>query len=313
MTNKKEIIVIIGNGFDLEFGLKSRYKDFFESEFWPFQKSGSGNLRIRKPSELDRFLNDKMAENWYNLESLLAQYATKLTDVPDVRAQADHECFLKLKTGLRDFIRKAQHVKNPGSSNVAVRFLQAIHKYRTPIIYTFNYTNLVEFGSLVGIDDLVCTHVHGSIEDNNIVLGIEDNITVPSNYNFLKKDSEPTYKSNNLFYDLMSANEVAFFGHSLGENDFHFFRQFFRLHSDENNYDIRNKCRITFFTANSQSRMDLLSNLRIMNDGRNNQLFAQNDLHFIRTREVDSYSLEEFSNWIKYLEETRQKVKFSHS
>ena len=309
-SNLREIVVVIGNGFDMALGLKSSYRDFYESDYWPFKKNDTEDLRIRKPAELDRFLNNNMSENWYNLESLLALYASRLTDVPEVRVQADLECFNKLKSGLRDFIRMAQRDFKRGPLNSANKFLQAIHEYRNPIIYTFNYTNLVEFGSLVGIDDLVCTHVHGSIEDNNIIVGIEDNIKIPSSYNFLKKDSEPTYRSNNLYYDLMSAKEVAFFGHSLGENDFHFFRQFFRMHSDEKNYDKKNKCKITFFTANSQSRMDLLSNLRIMNDGRNNQLFAQNDLQFIRTKEENYSTLKEFSDWIKELEETKNKVKF---
>lgn len=31
-------ILIIGNGFDLDLGMKTSYKDFFNSRFWPFHK-----------------------------------------------------------------------------------------------------------------------------------------------------------------------------------------------------------------------------------------------------------------------------------
>ena len=181
-----------------------------------------------------------------------------------------------------------------------------MYKYRKPIIYSFNYTNLnglvhsALFSRLLEIVDLPYTHVHGST-NTEIIFGIQDN-EFNSKYDFLKKISDPTYQSNNLYYDLIRAKEVVIFGHSLGANDYHFFRKFFQLHSSESNSDEKNKCRITFFTANSQSRMDLLANLRSMNNGMNNQLFAQNELMFIRTCDYDIYSQSDFYDWLRYLE-----------
>ena len=75
------------------------------------------------------------------------------------------------------------------------------------------------------------------------------------------------------------------------------------------NSDPKNKCKITIFTANSKSRMEVLSNLRAMNDGRNNQLFAQNDFQFMRMAENDSLALDEFELWMKNLKETKERIK----
>lgn len=307
--NLKEILVILGNGFDIALGIKSSFRDFYDGEFWPFKRENKTS-RYRTASGLDRFLNINMRENWYDLENLLAQYALSISLKNEATIEADKKCFVELKEALINFVDNAQrNMPNLISLNKAVRFLKAICEFRIPVIYSFNYTGLNEIASLLGISDFTYTPVHGTVQTKNIVVGIEDNVKILPDYDFLKKVSEPTYKSTSLFYDLMRAKEVVIFGHSLGENDFHFFRRFFQFHSDEMNSDPKNKCKITIFTANSKSRMEVLSNLRAMNDGRNNQLFAQNDLQFIRMAENDSLALDEFELWMKILKETKERVK----
>ena len=312
MSNKRNILVILGNGFDIAFGLNSSYKDFFDSDFWPFPKKiDNGNKRIRTHHWLDAFLNEnKMKENWYNLESLLAEYGESITDVNEERLQWDKESFDKLKNGLKQFIINVKNVRNPGSLNPAVKFLHAINDFRSPKIYTFNYTDLAKFADLVGIKNLSCVHVHGALEGSReIVFGVKDGTKLPDGYDFLRKDFEPTYRSTNLFSDLMDAKEVVFFGHSLAENDYHFFRRFFQMHSDEYNSDSKNKCHITIITYDTQSRSEILRNLRIMNEGKVDELFYLNDFRFLRTKEDDSNAVAEFDTWIKELEETKEKVK----
>lgn len=305
MSSKKQILVILGNGFDMAFGLKSSYKDFFESDFWPFPKRlNLSEQRIRSHNWLDTFLNRAiMFENWYDLESLLAQYGESISEVNEDRLKWDKECFQKLKNSLKQFITVAKNVPNPGSSNPAVRFLHAISEYRNPIIYTFNYTDVVKFADFVGIKGLSSVHVHGALEGSGeVVFGVKDGTSILDEYDFLRKDSEPTYRSTNLFSDLMAAKEVVIFGHSLAENDYHYFSRFFQIHSDEYNRDAINKCSITIITYNDQSRANILRNLRKMNNGKNDQLFALNDFRFIRTSEEDPNALFELEEWIKELQ-----------
>ena len=70
MTELRKIVLILGNGFDLDLGLKTSYKDFWESEFCPKDY----------PAPLIRHLNSKWTEDiddvrWYDLENELLLYA----------------------------------------------------------------------------------------------------------------------------------------------------------------------------------------------------------------------------------------------
>ena len=247
-----------------------------------------------------------MIQNWYNLESLLAQYGESISEINEERLIWDRNCFNKLKTCLKQFINSAKRVRRPESSNPAVMFLHAISEFRKPIIYSFNYTDLKQFASLVGINDLSCIHVHGALEGpRDIVFGVKDDTKLPKGYNFLRKNAEPTYSSTDLVARLMEAKEVVFFGHSFAENDYHFFSRFFQVHSDEYISDSKNRCKITIITANQKSREDILENLRVMNNGKIDQLFSLNDFRFVRTIEQDNMAIFELHNWIKELQVTK--------
>lgn len=64
-------LLIIGNGFDLDLGRKTRYSDFAKSESWP------KNL----DSQLYGYLNAKsQIERWFDLEGELATYVNKQND-----------------------------------------------------------------------------------------------------------------------------------------------------------------------------------------------------------------------------------------
>ena len=68
-SNSRKIVLILGNGFDLDLGLKTSYKDFWESEFCPKDY----------PAPLIHHLNQHWSKNleavrWYDLENELLNY-----------------------------------------------------------------------------------------------------------------------------------------------------------------------------------------------------------------------------------------------
>lgn len=65
----RNIVVILGNGFDLDLGLKTSYKDFWESEFCPkyYPAPLIYHLNQRWPDNLE-------AVKWYDLENELLNY-----------------------------------------------------------------------------------------------------------------------------------------------------------------------------------------------------------------------------------------------
>lgn len=70
MSEPRKIVLILGNGFDLDLGLKTSYKDFWESEFCP--KDYPAPL-IRHLNT--RWSNSRDAVKWYDLENELLSYA----------------------------------------------------------------------------------------------------------------------------------------------------------------------------------------------------------------------------------------------
>ena len=75
MEEPRKIVVILGNGFDLDLDLKTRYQDFWESEFCP----------KRYPAPLIHHLNQSWpnkrdAVKWYDLENELLNYYNAIPD-----------------------------------------------------------------------------------------------------------------------------------------------------------------------------------------------------------------------------------------
>ena len=74
MSELRKIVLILGNGFDLDLGLKTSYKDFWESEYCPKDY----------PAPLIKHLNERWddeleAVRWYDLENELINYYRKVS------------------------------------------------------------------------------------------------------------------------------------------------------------------------------------------------------------------------------------------
>ena len=119
-------------------------------------------------------------------------------------------------------------------------------------------------------------YVHGSIEKRSAILGVEDKTDLRPGYSFLYKTFNRNYESHHIQYDMAEADEIVFFGHSLGRNDYHYFQQLFRMQSSENLQRANSK-RITIFTYDDDSRIDILEQLREMND-KNTNLCTKYDI-----------------------------------
>jgi hypothetical protein len=78
MAEIRKIVLVLGNGFDLDLGLKTSYKDFWESEFCP----------KNYPAPLIHHLNQRWPDNleavkWYDLENELLNYYKGLHNLKD--------------------------------------------------------------------------------------------------------------------------------------------------------------------------------------------------------------------------------------
>lgn len=75
MSKPRMIVLILGNGFDLDLGLKTSYKDYWESEYCPKDY----------PAPIVFHLNQRWEDNleavkWYDMENELLNYYKSLSD-----------------------------------------------------------------------------------------------------------------------------------------------------------------------------------------------------------------------------------------
>lgn len=240
-------LLILGNGFDLGLGRDTRYSDFVKSRFWP------EDLK----SELFGYLEKKAnLERWFDLESELARYiqnvrkesSAYVTTRPG-RAKQDRADFNEIVEALITYLKNVERKDVNRESIAAKVFSLACRDSAFSKIYSFNYTDLFILSRKLELLSIpVVEYVHGCLADDSAILGINDTEdTLGGLYDFMRKSFNPHYSSHPVSYDLKTADEVVFFGHSLGDNDYHYFQSFFRHQCDEN-LSPDEKRTITIFT-----------------------------------------------------------------
>ena len=212
------ILFIIGNGFDLNLGMKTKYSDFYE--YYHLIHSHSTSINKLKDAVSNDF------KNWSDLELALGKYTEKIESVKEF-----DEIFDDLGDNLADFLQKQEY--NFDFSKIESKklfnylafpensLLQAdkdkLNLYKrkwtnthwSVNITTFNYTHSLE--KLIGDnqkDLLIGTHngfnimlqgvehIHGYINDR-MILGVND-VSQISNTSFHENPDilEALVKSN---------------------------------------------------------------------------------------------------------------------
>lgn len=300
-------LLIIGNGFDLDLGRNTRYSDFAKSEFWP------KNLK----SQLYRYLSQKShIEKWFDLEGELANYVQKIGNTVSsyralipATAQEDAQDFKIIVASMISYLQSVQR-KNVKTDTLAAKVFSLVCQDSAfSKIYSFNYTDLNRVTRQFELPELSnIEYVHGCLSDNSAILGINDEVdTVDGSYDFMRKSFNPYYSSHPVGFDLRDADEVVFFGHSLGDNDYHYFQKFFK-HQCEENLELCEKRTITIFTYNETSRMEIMRTLHKMNHGRTSMLFQNNQLNIFCTSDEKLEKNDALRDWFQYREQEIKRL-----
>lgn len=219
-------IIIIGNGFDLNLGLKTSYKDFFNSEYFEglIEENNSLATYLRNKNDLN---------NWVDIEKEITQYSMQIQDKnPNVK-----DNFSALKTSLANYLKEAQEEDIDQGSQAFKMIREEIET--TDKIYNFNYTNTVfKVAELLGITDIELkhSHVHGSIENMDIIFGVEDNAKIHSTHIFFKKSYNINFVKSDIRNYLKRDIDVVLFGHSLGITDSSYFAKYIQYLTSEYDY-----------------------------------------------------------------------------
>lgn len=90
------VTYIIGNGFDLNLGLQTSYKDFYND----YTKRSSSTPEIEALK--DSIMNDQTLENWADLEYALGQYTDKVKEGAEVMT----DVYLDLVENLKNYFQR---------------------------------------------------------------------------------------------------------------------------------------------------------------------------------------------------------------
>lgn len=212
-------VYIIGNGFDLNLGLKTSYKDFLKSDFF-LQYLGPEN-------KLFNFLHNVHEESkWIDIEKELEKFS-KQNDGYNYFLREYKELCSALKAYMKSIDTKSIDRKSE-----AYRLFSSEHLRGQITIINFNYTNSVlniikSLGYTKNEIDMQIMHIHGSIDIDEIIFGVDDKARIDDSHTFLYKSVSSIYNGKKCASALRDFEKLYIFGHSLGESD-HMYFDFFR-------------------------------------------------------------------------------------
>lgn len=323
---KYDHMLVIGNGFDLNLGLPTTYRDFVDScifkKMYVKRIQEKRNKDNSQPSLIDYLYGKKFCERWYDIELALLEYVSRKPDGSFVNnVEEDKKDYNLICDTLVEYLANLFKIGDDmkqskmWGESTSGQLLRKISSERN-ILYTFNYTPIDRIiNTIWGHSSLKTIKVHGevkeetifkgTIKESAIILGIEtDDVNkIAPGYSFMLKSNNPAYKSSNIAFDLTNTRNVIFFGHSLNQMDFGYFKGYFKLLES----NTEKERALTIITKNNNSRVALLDNLRKMGISVRD-IYAHTNVNCILTEKIDNKRSEDmrlFEGLLENLEETR--------
>jgi hypothetical protein len=225
LDNSISQVVVIGNGFDLNQGLKTSYNDFIKSPEFINLTSLRNNLALH-------LKNKHQLNNWIDIENELKVYSV-MGKMENLNESYQRE-FKELCNSLISYLKRIDY----SNLNILAPSYQLIQKITQKdfLILDFNYTDTVSImlqnlGFREREIESKLIKVHGSVKENQIIFGVEDDAKIKREHVFLRKAFNNHFKSIDFENHLDQLTDLYFFGHSLGETDHTYFTKFFGLGS----------------------------------------------------------------------------------
>lgn len=216
-----DIAMVVGNGFDLNLGLKTSYTDFIESDYFK-EMINSGNKFAR------HLANEFSLNDWIDVENELKIYSKNSgTSRNDFLTE-----FKELSNSLKLYLMSLKY-DELDEKREAYKILSE-NQEKSILIIDFNYTSTIskilrELDVRIDEDDCSIEHIkiHGSIKSSNIIFGVEDKALISPQHIFLKKSVNEDFYPTDFSEAIKNCKYFIVFGHSLGETDHMYFDDFF--------------------------------------------------------------------------------------
>jgi len=298
-----ELALIIGNGFDLDLGLPSKYSDFADSpEFHDLARRMHDMYfeEERKNSLVLQIQQASNNSNWFDIEEEIYKYVLNHPYLDDNMIRHVRSEFDALKRALTNYLKRVSKELEHKANKQRLAYVLLTILQNSPLskidIY-FNYTNpelFMEMPTYHEIGKGFVTYVHGSLRYDDIVLGcdlkkgekVNRQLSFMYKYNMLNK-------ANHVARHILEAKEVIFFGHSINEMDFCYFREFFKEASAAPK-PIRHLSIITYDETSERNIKDNIQNQGISVSDLYSNLWT---FDFIHTKNVYDRKKEDVEKW----------------
>lgn len=219
----------------------------------------------RVPFELSELTQTYSERDRIALQMIKQGLSAFLNNMPDEQHKVDNLAYLLMKESLEDIQERT-------------------------IVYSFNYTDISRAFTkdeyrADDFDERI-HYVHGSLKTNDIIIGAKDGDY--GKYNFLQKVFDPDYTSSTLLPDLLAAEEVVIYGHSLGDCDSQYFEPFFYQQVQPN----ATRKTITIYTFDEKSKEDIKCNLQKLTGNKLSYLCNMNTVEIFTKEQADKKAKE---------------------
>lgn len=244
-------VVVLGNGFDLDLGLKTSYSDFM------YHLYTNNPNDICNENALIKYLLNVWKNNgetcekyWIDLEEELRKLALNpdKDDNPIWRNEnikSDYDAFVR-ELNYYMIIDKYPPTDELGNTyktnSCALQLLKFMSnaKYNFQI-FSLNYTNLLSISDTINrmlkresinLSGININNIHGiaenisKTEEPHIIIGIDENCKVPDKFDFLIKTNNRNYKGG-ILSSISQASHLIMFGVGMGITDCPYFKDSF--------------------------------------------------------------------------------------
>lgn len=261
-------IYVIGNGFDIDLGWRTSYKDFYESKL-------TGWKVHFRPGEdcLPVYLIEHAGENWYDLERTIYDYCLSKSkgDLDEDLMSKDYQDYMAIKGQLERFVKERSGEPVVVESKAYEILKSYIEKSShtnlpsdmRPELISFNYTPLEKVAKQINPKaDFKYIPIHGTLEKNNCIFGFHDDHNIKGLYRDIQKSMDDNYNPGTIMPMLMDAGSITFFGLSMGFIDAVYYCDVLKRISQPGDFNTRKKLDIEFITRDNQSMKDIKKNLQ---------------------------------------------------